>query len=57
MTTDLQFFFPAMCRVQLRKAYRRLALKHHPDKNPGDAASTERFQAVKAAYDVRLSFF
>jgi molecular chaperone DnaJ len=36
----------------IRKAYRKLARKHHPDLNPGDKASEERFKKVQEAYDV-----
>lgn len=36
----------------MKKAYRKLALQHHPDKNKGDAASAERFKAISAAYEV-----
>lgn len=37
---------------EIRKAYRRLARKHHPDLNPGDKASEGRFKDVQEAYDV-----
>ena len=36
----------------IRKAYRRLARKHHPDLNPGDKASEDRFKKVQEAYDI-----
>jgi curved DNA-binding protein CbpA len=39
--------------TQIRKAYRTLALKWHPDKNPDDAlAAQERFKQISAAYEV-----
>jgi molecular chaperone DnaJ len=36
----------------IRKAYRRLARKYHPDLNPGDKAAEERFKNLQEAYDV-----
>ena len=37
---------------EIKKAYRKLAGKYHPDKNPGDTAAEERFKEVQTAYDV-----
>lgn len=38
--------------AELKKAYRRLAMKYHPDRNPDDEESSGRFREVKEAYDV-----
>ena len=38
--------------AELKKAYRRLAMKHHPDRNPDDASAEEKFKEAKEAYDV-----
>src|SRR6185369_7292525 len=37
---------------EVRKAYKREALKHHPDRNPGDATAEMKFKAVNEAYQV-----
>jgi curved DNA-binding protein len=37
---------------EIRKAYRKLARKHHPDVNPGDRKSEERFKEISFAYEV-----
>ena len=37
---------------EIKKAYRKLARKHHPDANPGDKEAEERFKEVQHAYDV-----
>lgn len=36
---------------QIKKAYRKLAIIHHPDKNPGDDAAAERFKDIGEAYE------
>ena len=37
---------------ELKKAYRRLAMKYHPDRNPDDAQAQEHFKEAKEAYEV-----
>lgn len=37
---------------EIKRAYRQLALKYHPDKNPGDEQSEERFKEINEAYEV-----
>ncbi|KAL7748635.1 DnaJ- protein scj1 [Sorochytrium milnesiophthora] len=37
---------------EIKKAYKTLALKHHPDRNPGDKAASDKFVAVSQAYEV-----
>jgi molecular chaperone DnaJ len=37
---------------EIKKAYKKLARKHHPDANPDDPQAEERFKEVSHAYDV-----
>ena len=41
---------PTASLKEVKGAYKRLALKHHPDKNPGDARAEELFKLVNSAY-------
>lgn len=37
---------------EIKTAYKKLAMQHHPDRNPGDAKAEERFKAVGEAFEV-----
>ena len=37
---------------EIKKAYRTLAFKYHPDRNPGNTEAEEKFKQISAAYDV-----
>ncbi len=38
--------------AEIKKAYRRLAMKHHPDRNPDDNSAEENFKEAKEAYEI-----
>ena len=37
---------------EIKKAFRRLAMKHHPDRNPNDKAAEKKFKAINEAYGI-----
>ncbi|MDR0479068.1 MAG: molecular chaperone DnaJ [Burkholderiaceae bacterium] len=37
---------------EIKKAYRKLAMKYHPDRNPGDKTAEEKFKEVKESYEI-----
>src|SRR5437773_1029475 len=38
--------------AEIKKAYRQLALKYHPDRNPGDKEAEEKFKEAASAYEI-----
>ena len=37
---------------EIKKAYRKLAMKYHPDKNPDDKEAEKKFKEINAAHDI-----
>ena len=38
--------------AEIKKAYRKLAMKYHPDRNPDDKAAEDKFKEAQQAYDI-----
>ena len=38
--------------AEIKKAYRKKAIKYHPDKNPGDKAAEENFKKAAESYEI-----
>jgi molecular chaperone DnaJ len=38
--------------AELKSSFRKQAMKHHPDRNPGDKAAEQRFKELNEAYEV-----
>lgn len=49
---DLLGVDPSADTNEIKKSYRKLALKYHPDKNPGDSAASEMFKEISRAFEV-----
>lgn len=45
---------PAATEADIKKAYRKLALVKHPDKNPDNPRAADEFQELQKAYDLLL---
>ena len=43
---------PVATELQIKKSFRQLALRHHPDKNPGSAIAEAKFREIQEAYEI-----
>ena len=43
--------------AEIKKAYRKLAMKYHPDQNPGDKSAEEKFKEINEAYEPCRNIF
>jgi len=51
-TLELKF---GASEAEIKKAFRKLAVKYHPDKNMGDEYFSQKFIEVKEAYDILIN--
>ena len=51
-TTKSSVFHRTSTEIELKAAFRKLAMQHHPDRNPGDKECEHRFKEINEAYDV-----
>jgi len=42
----------SVSKDDLKKSYRKLAMKYHPDRNPGDEKAAEKFKELSEAYEI-----
>ena len=40
---------------EIKKAYKKMAIKYHPDRNPGDKEAEDKFKEAAEAYEVRIT--
>ena len=43
--------------TDIKKAYHKLVMQYHPDKNPGDKSAEEKFKEVNNAFDILKEYF
>jgi len=49
---DVLGISPTASEAEIKKGYRKMAMKHHPDKNKGDAKAAEKFKECSQAYEI-----